>query len=65
MLTSISSTVSLFVVLSLNGQPGVLAFFLRAISDLQAACSSMEGEYDKLVQLKTKGDLQGVDKLLN
>ena len=37
---------------------------LRAVSDLQDATAKMEAQYDKLVALKTKGDLQGYTKNL-
>lgn len=34
----------------------------RAVADLETACKRMEDEYDKLVKLKTKGELSGYDE---
>lgn len=36
----------------------------RAAEILQSACAEMETEYDKLVSIKTKGELNGFDKNL-
>lgn len=47
-----------------NHPAGALASIARAVSDLESSCKNMEGEYDKLINLKTKGDLQGFDKTL-
>ena len=36
----------------------------RAVTNLQQKTKAMDDEYDKLIQLKTKADLQGYDKSL-
>ena len=38
--------------------------FARAVESLEASCKKMEHEYDKLIKLKTQGELQGFEKTL-
>ena len=45
-------------------RPSLLRSAGRGIADLQESCKAMEAEYDKLIHLKTKGDLQGFEKIL-
>ena len=49
---------------SLKLSPSTVTHSARAVTDLQSACKKMETEYDTLIQLKTKGELQGFGKLL-
>ena len=43
---------------------GGLHCFARSRDLLEKACTKMEQEYDKLIKLKTWGELQGFEKTL-